>query len=276
MTSLDDTAQGVDAGPSPGMTTICRSTSLLPTLGIAGIGNLRSLRRLFHALSTPSRNPYTFAHEVGVVGAKRRVRASNTALTRVPRLKAGVRDLSHFVGEVYDGGALSWLRPSGGAASLCLCGASFYCASPQPQHAHHHPQPGKRRRHPQRRPSSQTSPDPPRHASARTPVPPTHCRSSARTAATSTASRSPHPHGLAARWRSSADCWATERTRTRPAHRQPPRHIELRTGVGMTITSTNPSVITVRPKPRQAAPPDSDPPTVRRSAPSPPAPPAMA
>ena len=34
MTSLDDTAQGVDAGPSPGMTTICRSTSLLPTLGI--------------------------------------------------------------------------------------------------------------------------------------------------------------------------------------------------------------------------------------------------
>jgi hypothetical protein len=24
MTSLDDTAQGVDAGPSPGMTTICR------------------------------------------------------------------------------------------------------------------------------------------------------------------------------------------------------------------------------------------------------------
>ena len=35
MTSLDDTAQGVDAGPSPGMTTICRSTSLLPTLGIS-------------------------------------------------------------------------------------------------------------------------------------------------------------------------------------------------------------------------------------------------
>ena len=34
MTSLDDTAQGVDAGPSPGMTTICHSTSLLPAPGI--------------------------------------------------------------------------------------------------------------------------------------------------------------------------------------------------------------------------------------------------
>ena len=44
------------------------------------------------------------AHEVGEVGAKRWVRASSKALTRVPRLKAGVRDLSHFVGEVYDGG----------------------------------------------------------------------------------------------------------------------------------------------------------------------------
>jgi hypothetical protein len=45
------------------------------------------------------------AHEVGEVGAKHRVRAGGTALTRVPRLKAGVRDLSHFVGEVYDYGA---------------------------------------------------------------------------------------------------------------------------------------------------------------------------
>ena len=77
---------------------------------------IRGLRRLFHEMSTPSRNPYTSPTRVGEVGAKRRVRASNTTLTRVPRLKAGVRDLSHFVGEVYDGGALVWLRPT---AALC-------------------------------------------------------------------------------------------------------------------------------------------------------------
>ena len=44
MTSLDDTAQVVDAGPSPGMTTICRSTSLLPTLGITAMYTSPALR----------------------------------------------------------------------------------------------------------------------------------------------------------------------------------------------------------------------------------------
>jgi hypothetical protein len=40
------------------------------------------------------------------------MKAWRTALTRVPRRKAGVRDLSYFVGEVYGDGALVWLRPA--------------------------------------------------------------------------------------------------------------------------------------------------------------------
>jgi hypothetical protein len=38
-------------------------------------------------------------------GSRRRARANRTALTRV----ASLRDLSHFVGEVYDEGTFGWL-----------------------------------------------------------------------------------------------------------------------------------------------------------------------
>src|SRR6185437_3985964 len=56
------------------------------------------------------------------------MRASRTPLTRVPQLKAGVRDLSHFIGKVYDDSPHVCLRPSG-------CAVQFLYKTPRHREA---------------------------------------------------------------------------------------------------------------------------------------------